>query len=142
MERFNVETKALSPNLVRVTLTTLTELKENSVGKAEQQIIQQIEATGSGKDLQSASKKALARAEKKLELFKGQNVRIQIMKELKGDGDVAVNLGFGVFEEVPDSLSGKGPSPVSKRVEVIGVGKTIEKAEDNALNKARKYLGV
>ena len=142
MERYQIEAKEVSATEVAVNLIVLGEVYETKNGTIGQQMKQVAQATGTGANLKSAYKKAVARAKKKVESFGDNLLRIQIMSSKAKDGKFVVQAELALFDDLPENLKGKGQYPKSKVVQVFGTGKTKESAEDNALKEARKLIGV
>lgn len=137
---FVVNTKTISPNVVKVTLTLLDDLKLTANGKAEQEMFSQFDTFGTGKDVESAQENAYSNALKLAKTYDEQRIRIQIVDMNIGNTKSVVTLGFGEFKATPTELFGLGSSPIIKRVEVVGFGSDLVDAQTKALKQATQLL--
>jgi len=88
------------------------------------------------------SEKVVERNLDKLIKLSNVDLQVQVQNQLKGDKDVTLYQVMAkgtVFN--PEIVGDRGPQ-ITKSVQIIAVGTSVEDAQDKALEKLQKLLGV
>lgn len=141
--RFNVESTHIEANIVKVKVSVLGELIINEQGRNEQPIISEFEFISKAGSIDGAERKALKRiAELKAKYGHNGDIRIQVDQPKVDKGAFIVGACVGIFEPVTEKFAGRGQAGLKRRVQTVGKGKTLESAQNKAISKAVKLLGL